>query len=514
MSPPHAAPTGTVPPLRDGLLAALCTLMACALITPATINGDGLGYIRTMHDWRMVPGHLLYRPLLAVASRIAHARTPLDDVTAGRCLSYLAAAAAVLFTQRFAGRVLVGAAGAVRGAAAIAALGLGVSWATLQAGSDVESYAPALAALCLAAWSAAEHRHATTRGAWVVATATAIALAALIHVENVLFAPAAALLADRADEPRPRRARTALAILALSGALVLGSYVLPVLILHEPGFAPLRWASGASHGFAYPIHWYTPAAAVYGIARSLVVAPYPFEASWARVVAQVLLGMASVGVMLALARRRDRLRGVGRRATLAWIAPYAAIGLVWFGSDNERWIFLLPLAWTLAGAGAVSSPRAFRTAAATVAALLALNLGLALPAARDSSMRDRADAAARFLADGDLVISPGHDWDEYIGFYHPVAVREYPLVYFAGALRSDEPGGGATGPLRLSLAEFIRFTREMKHRVFLARAHDPESSAGWKDLALLGIHPADLDALLPPGHRVPVAPDLERFDPP
>ena len=107
---------------------------------------------------------------------------------------------------------------------------------------------------------------------------------------------------------------------------------------------------------------------------------------------------------------------------------------------------------------------------------------------------------------GDLLVSPGHSWDEYIGFYRPVPLDRFPMIYFCGKL-------GGREPMRVELGRRVADARARGARVFLARLDEPASSAGWKELALFDVAPATVDALLPAGRRVAVAPGLERLDP-
>ena len=109
------------------------------------------------------------------------------------------------------------------------------------------------------------------------------------------------------------------------------------------------------------------------------------------------------------------------------------------------------------------------------------------------------------LSPGDLVISPGHSWDEYVGFYRPLDVRSYPMIFFCGQL------GGAE-PMTADLRRHITWARDAGHAVWLLRAAEDESAPGWKDLAHFGVTPRALEQVIP-GHRVAVAPGLERVDP-
>ena len=438
-------------------LAAVVVAVVYVAMAPRVVNGDGLGYLKAALDGTLYPGHLAYVPLLAIVAKIVGATRPIDLVWPARIVSALAAAKGAWLVGDVARR-RVG-----EGAAWAAMLGLAASWGALSAGSDVESYAPALAALCAALWCADRQ--------WAVASGVACAAAALLHVENVLFVPVCALMLER-------RAR-----FVIAAALPIAAAYALVLPAHG-----VAWLASASHGLRYPLRVTAPFVAVYGACKALVYAPYLYEASWASV-----LGCFAVGAAAAIALATCVRRPLPRAATLAWIVPYALVGVLFWASDAERWTFLLPLAWLAASA----KPR---RALAVAALVFVGNLVVWLPTARDATVRVRAEAAATHLADGDVVVGPGHGWDEYIGFYGGPRVTTFPLVYWAGAI------GPAALPAELARALAGR-------RVFLARFADDGDPLGWKELRRFDITPANARALLPRGHATPVGDDLERWDP-
>lgn len=426
-------------------------------LAPRVVNGDGLGYLKAALAGTVYPGHVAYVPLLAALARLVGATRPAELLWPARLVSALAAASAALLLGSIARRRCAG-----ESAAWAAMLGLLASWGALSSGGDVESYAPALAALVGALWCA-ERQRAIAAGVWCAA-------AALLHVENLLFVPVAALLVER----RGRLLGAAALPLALAYGTLVSSH----------GAA---WLGGASHGLRYPLRATAPLVAVYGACKALVYAPYPYEASWARV-----LGCFAVGALAAAALATCMRAPIARRALAAWIVPYALVGVGFWASDAERWIFLLPLGWLAAAARS-------RRALAVAGLVFAANLVLWLPAARDGSVRRRASAAAAHLADGDVVVGPGHGWDEYLGFYDGPAVTPVPLVYWAGAV------GVAALPSTLARAA-------AGHRLFVARFADDGDPMGWKELARFGITRANARDLLPSGRAVDVGDGLERWE--
>ena len=444
---------------------ALATAVAYLVLAPAVVNGDGLGYLKAALDGTVYPGHVAYVPLLGAIARFCGATRPAALLWPARVVSAVSAALAVAGVGAVARRRWGEAAGVA------AAAGLAASWGTLSAGSDVETYAPAMAAL-VGALVCAERRQALAAGLLCAA-------ATLLHVENVVFVGVAALLVER----RPRPMATVLAAAALPVAAVYGA-----LLAHHG----LGWLSGASHGLHYPVRWTTPFVAIYGACKALVYAPYPYEASWARVLGCFALGAAAAAALATCVRRP-----LPRLALAAWVAPYAIVGVAFYGSDAERWTFLLPLLWLAAAARP-------RRAAAIAAAVAAANLVVWVPTARDRTVRARAEAAAAHVHDGDLVIGPGHGWDEYLGFWDGPRVRAFPLVYWAGAV------GRARLPA--ALAQAVAEARAGGHAVWLARLRGRDGDPmGWKELRLFGIGPGEARAMLPPGHAEPVGDGLERW---
>ena len=428
----------------------LSAALVFALLFPAVVNGDGLGYLRAAAHGGVYAGHLGYLPLLRALLMLLPGARPVELLPWARALSVASG---------------VGCLGAFGAAARrlqlrawlAATAGLGASFAVLVSSSDVECYAPALLMLCLALYFLVRR--------WELAAALAATAAALIHVENLLLVVPLGLAFRR-------RWLAALPAL-LTGAAYVGA-----------GVSPL----GASHGFHYPLGVRTPLVALYGAAKALVYSPYPYEAAWPQVIGCFAVGAAALAALVALGVRGGA--PLGRAVTLAWAVPYAAVGAAFFPSDHERWIFLLPLLWlSVAAAGRT------RDTFVLAGALLAVNLALWLPRARDDSWRRRAEAATAHLRTGDLVISPGHGWDEYVGFWSGPEVRPFPLAYYAGAL-------GGRAPLAARLAEEIA----RAPRVVLLRCDDDGDPMGWKELRLFGLGPTDLqsEASLAPGERVPL----------
>jgi hypothetical protein len=123
-------------------------------------------------------------------------------------------------------------------------------------------------------------------------------------------------------------------------------------------------------------------------------------------------------------------------------------------------------------------------------------------------VRTRAEAAAAQVADGDLVIGPGHGWDEYVGFWRGPRVETLPLVYWAGAVGRAQ--------LATVVARRVEEARAGGHSVWLARMRGADGDPmGWKELRLFGIGVADARRMVlgATGRAVTVAGGLERWQP-
>ena len=470
------------PPDRAGrfgaviLLIQLGGLLLAAAVTPSLVNGDGLGYLKASVErgGAPYPGHLGYLPLLRLVTRLVGAGDlPADRLWAGRLISLaggvLASVALGLWARRRAGDQ----------AGWLAAAGMWASAGALGAFADVETYGAALGALTLAlALGDAPGRLASA------VAAVAASAAILLHVENVLLLlPLGLCLSARRRLP-----------VVGAAILLVGVAYAAMVAEHGPG-----WLVGAGHGFVQTHRWLAVVTALYGAGKSLVFAPYPYEASW-----PVVVGCSALGIASLMALTWCWRRPLSRAATWAWLVPYALVGLAFYGSDAERWLFVLPLLWL----GVALGSRRW-LAWTTTALLVAAELAILRPVARDHRARDRAEAAAPLVRDGDLIISPGHGWDEYLGFVARRRTRPFPLVYHA-ALHGRAQLAGA-------IAEAVATARNEHRRILLVRlgaaATVPEDPLGWKELAPLGITAANVRDYLPSGLQIRLGPDVEELQP-
>ena len=444
---------GSLAAVRKAALVALATSLATlalyALSRPALPNGDGVGYLRALRFSQLAPGHPAYVPLLRLLGEPAaeHAR-------------WLSVACGAL------GVLLLAARGGALAAAATA-----LSWGYWSSAADVEVYAPAT--LCVIVVL-------VVKNPFVRALAAGAAIA--LHLENVLLLPFVLL------EAGP---------IAAVGAALAGeaAYVgAAFFVLHLPARAALSWILSSRHGFAEPL-WQAPAGALFGCARSIAAAPYFYEAPVSRVVAQLAVGAVIVLLVVGTAFRDPAPLGLQRRSVLALVIPYALVGLLFFPTDSERWLVLLPLFWLWA---APALERVPALAAAGLLALAAFNLAFGVIPQRDPGPAEAMRAARAVIAPGDLVIAPGHGWDEYLDFDGslPAGSRLILLSYYAGR---DGPEVALEG---------LRAAAGPARRVLLVRLLEDADPRGWKELSRLGITRERVRGALGGGALRRLAPDV------
>jgi hypothetical protein len=121
-----------------------------------------------------------------------------------------------------------------------------------------------------------------------------------------------------------------------------------------------------------------------------------------------------------------------------------------------------------------------------------LNLWTAIgPAHQDSGgVRSRAVEAGKRFHDGDLLVFPGHSWDEYVSFYASAKLDPLPLSYYAGR---DGIAGGWQRLERDAEETWARGGHVYALRFF--DDHDPDRR-GLDELWALGLDLATLRAEL------------------
>ena len=487
--------------------AAATILYLCT--APAIPNLDGLGYLKLLpHNF--AAGHLLFMPALRALTRLVG-----DGLRAGRLYDALLGGTGVVLTYSIARRLLAAwEDDEQRLGAAFAACGLALSYGFWSEANDVEAYAAAMVALLATVRMALSFAPQPSLGR-AAATGALLGAAVLSHLSHVLLSFFVAYYLWR--HARGRRIVPPLLALAVGGALSMALYAYAALVVrHHDVHGALAWIATAQHGFVTTGGAYRLADAIYGACKAIVWSPYLYEADAQKLVGQFLLGLVPLGALFvgAVSSFGRRVRERLDLAALAWwTAPYAILGIAFFGADPERWIFVLPAGWILAAALVLQLPRPSRAVAAVLVWVGAFNLVTAIwPAHRDEWPRQKAELTASQLHDGDLLIFPGHSWDEYVVYYGTAHFEPFPVSYYAAR------DGAAAAWARLD--KEVAAARARGGRVFCVRVFDDrdEDPRGFWELGTVGVSRAQLkDALTERGHPVAIVPTdgltVTRLDP-
>ncbi|MCB9556815.1 MAG: glycosyltransferase family 39 protein [Deltaproteobacteria bacterium] len=459
--------------LRHRVLGPLLLLGVLAVAyratTPLEINGDGVGYIKRLADTTLAPGHLLYLPLARI---ISGGGTPAEAVTKLRLLSLCCVLLALLVCYLAARRRL----GLAQ--AALLTLMLGASQAVFRAAREVETYGPALLLCAIAFYAATRSCEQQTRSTfWAGVAGAACGAGALFHLALALLGPALLVaLFFGVDQGRRLRASAAAAAFGLLAFIpVLHLCALRSGISGWPSL--ISWLQSADHGIPYPLGPATPLVAIWGLARSLVYAPYPYQAEQWLVLAAALLAIATlVAWTSALAIRRQP------SAPLVMSTPLLLFGLLFYPSDTERWVFVLP-ALCLAG----TLPRT-RELWVLPIAMLVYNISAGQPNAAERLRVQRAEASELLLSSNDLLVAPGHGWTEQVGLRRQRVLQRYLLIFETGKHRSLQRAIS-------TMHQRIEHALARNQRVFVARLRDHTDQRGFKELARFGLSRADYEQL-------------------
>ena len=449
------------------LLGLICFGALLYLLAPAEVNGDGVGYLKRVSDGGLAPGHLAYLPLARGIAALWPHDTLLELVAPLRLLSLACALGSLVLLHDAARRFRCD-----RRAATVAVALFGLSHAFIRSAVQIETYAPATLAAVAVLWSLVRHRDAegSARHLWALLAGLLVAAATLMHLTLILLTvPLLVVLPRRGGLASPAVALAATG-LALAGALA-------ATLAHEDLGSPAAawaWLGSSDHGIPDPHGWSAPLVAAWGAARALVHVPYPHQASPLLYVPLTVVAVLTWILLVVLARRARA--AVDWLLLLSWSVPLVLFAVVFFPSDTERWIFVLPVV------ALVLFPSWDSRATPGLLVLMALvNLGLAqLPAALDRAPLDRARAAERVARGGALVVSPGHGWAELVGLGSTDPPGRFPLIYHVGARGGLEP---AVGEMHARIAHTLRSGAP----VFVARIDDRVDPRGFKELRWYGL---------------------------
>ena len=358
-------------------------------------------------------------------------------------------------------------------------LGVVVSYGVLSEASTVEVYAPALfvnvalTAFCL--------RSPFTRDRDAVVGSLLLVLAVGLHVTNLLITPFAfALVIGRT--PRERIVRTLLwggATFLIGMGVILGLLWLgpgraqwpPDLALILPRRDPQPWLSLGGH----------LSRATYGFARTVAFLPYIRDLRAALAVPYVVL-LGGVLLLCAHLARKGFLAQLGKNGGLLLMlvllaAPFVLIGVSYYPSDPERWLFLMPPLWLLVGLawdqhGPAPGRRIVAWDSPILLALIVVGLGAynaaaLLPDALANRGLTGLRELSRVTTRDDLVISPSGVENRINEFYfdRPIPAENLTVVALAEEHGADLPG------LQADLADRIDRALRGGRRVPRIRPH-------------------------------------------
>ncbi len=427
------------------VLTFLVPLLLYYSLSRIVINPDG----RVYHDlvsggeWGEVflPGHLAYGPLVLGLWRLGQrfGSPTLQEVLL--FVSHVCGATAVFLMGRIAVRWGLATYGRY-----LAALGLAFSFGFWIEAVDIETYAPALLGVVASVLQMTRYAERPTFGRLVVLAACNV-LAALFHLALVALGSATlCLLAIRwknNERMLLKAAGTCVVVIGLGLALPYLGVTIGVLHHRSPGRI-LGWVLSADHGTRPPFDALSLPRALYGFARTFVYLEFLYTGRlW--LIAAKLAGflVAALWATYCFTRVFPRINPLAL-TVLGSLVPtvllLGVLGISWFPSEPERWVFVLPPIWLALGATlSLLSVRARALAGGVVALLFVVNLvdGI-LPLRADTAARDRVLALRRALPPGSLVLTPGHDWVDYYHFFTGTRVETLSLITLAIEHRGDD----------------------------------------------------------------------------
>jgi hypothetical protein len=408
-----------------------------------------------------------------------------------------------------------------RSVSLLCALGVVESYGVLSRASTIEVYAPALfldvalIAYCL--------RSSFSRDRAAVIAGLLLVLAVGLHVTNLLIIPGViALVIGRT--PRERIVRT---MLEGGATFLLGMGV--ILSLLWLGLGRATWPPDLA--LILPQRELEPSLglggrltrAAYGFARTVAFLPYHRELRAPFAVPYIVL-VGGVFLLCAYLARRGFLTHLGknRRLLLMLIllaTPFLFIGVSYYPSDPERWLFLMPLLWLLIGLAwdqfdpgpgrrtiAWDSPIVL---AAIVIGLGTYNAAALLPETRANRNLVGLRELSKLSTHDDLVISPegirGRINEFYLG--RPIQAENLTVMALVKGHGADLNG------IQADLDDRIDRALQGGRRVFvfdlIGAGHEKQRGSPWANighdygpdtfLAVLGKYP--YDSIFPPNRE-------------
>ena len=474
------------------LLVSVSLLILTLSLKPMMIDGDGLslssraiyeGFLSGMdprHSLAAAVLRTIYLPLQAVGlERMAlYAFIGVSSLCGAGTFLLLASSIFPRFIKAASVSVLC-------------ALGVVASYGVLSRASTIEVYAPALfldvalIAYCL--------RSPFTRDRDAVAASLLLVLAVGFHVTNLLMIPfVVALVIGRTS--RERIVRT-----LVWGATTFVLAMTVIVSLLWLGIGQAKWPPDLA--LIFPRGEVQPplglgghlSRAAYGFARTVAFLPYIRELRTSLVVPYLGL-LGAVFLLYVHLARRGFLVHLREQGKLLWMlgllaAPFALIGVYYYPSDPERWLFLMPALWLLIGlAWDQSRPapawRKIGWGNPILLAAIVIGLGMYNAAALiPDAIANRSLAGLREISKlttrDDLVISASGISGRINEFYvdHPVQAENLTVMALVKEHGADLDG------MQADLAARIDRALERNRRVFvfdlIGEGHEKQKGYPW-----------------------------------
>lgn len=446
---------------KTALIVFVVALIVYLLSMSNIFNGDGLGYARLVETADFdrlcsVSARLLFCPSGKVLHEVAHfIGFPIRSVRSLQALNAIfgAAGVAIFFLAAY----LISRS---RWMSLVAALGFGGSLAYWFWSTNATSYPGNICFLVLTLYlllklaQARSHDGIAGSAVWI---GVAHAFAGFYWLTAILLVPAVTMsiliVSDRA-EFRLRAKAAAAYILSFGACLFVPLFAAGLITGRVSSLSDFpAWLTAASYGIPPDLSLLNFSRGVIGFSSSVfrlvdlgplvksTVWGVPFvEQSRAGVYAElgVIAALwATISVMtVAFAICRKRIMREHPRQViilLLWVALPAVFGLVWLGSDTERWLAVLPAMWLLMvvvvtdvnGKRFPSSPRWVRTLFAVFAfATVSYNAAFSVLPDEDIDNNEYLKAARILdlrMSENDLVLLWGHDHEftgEHLAYFH------------------------------------------------------------------------------------------------
>ena len=492
----------------QGLILSLLTTLLYLLSFVKEINGDGIGYVRRIEQdtWQtlFLPGHLIYCPfglLLKEMCGVIGIKIPTHVMLRifNSMLGGLGIGLFCLVVFRYVRSNFL---------AITASLGLAISFGYWIQGIDIETYMSAIFFLILCLYLLeSEYKTPYLKG---FILGLSHSLAVLLHLSNVLFFPfVVTYLFSRKGAASNNLHKNEQKIIIFFVYLftfigLTGSayYYVMFQLMNMCSLAEAwQWILYSAHEFKDTTGLINLIKAFYGFARSIIYVELIFTSKWGINIAKFtfITFLLSLFTFFLIKRGKDivnRYRNILISLSI-WIIPYLLFALFFFSADTERWVFILPAFWlifalSIKTTNSDNQINLKQRCGITIILIIIFSTNLVTtvyPMHKHDSRIKRTAFLARYIKDGDLIITPGHDQTDFIWIYNGVKCDVLQLTYVVAGLKEDKN----------SIFEYmdreIYYKLSAGQRIFLIRIFDDPKNTemiyGWKEITPLGITSGD-----------------------